>query len=60
MSLYHDNQADREIVNNSIQHNRIKHIEADQHFSKEKLNMKLIDLPFVRSSEQLADVLTQF
>ena len=41
-----------------MHHDRTKYIEVDRHFIKEKLNMKLIDLPFVRSSEQLADVLT--
>ena len=58
MLLYCDNQAARELANNLVHHNRTKHIEVDRHFIKEKLNMKLIDLPFVRSSEQLVDVLT--
>ena len=48
----------REIANNLVQHDRTKHVEVDRHFIKEKLDVKLIDIPYVRSKEQLADVLT--
>jgi hypothetical protein len=58
MLLYCDNQATQEIANNPVQHDRTKHIEVDQHFIKEKLLLKLVDIPFVKSSEQLADILT--
>ena len=58
MLLYCDNQEAREIANNPIQHDRTKHIEVDQHFIKEKLLLKLVDIPFIWSSEQLADILT--
>lgn len=54
--MYHDNQVDREITNSSIQHDRIKHIEVDRYFIKEKLNMKLIDLPFVLTHTVLAEL----
>ncbi|KAI5326840.1 hypothetical protein L3X38_035914 [Prunus dulcis] len=58
MELYCDNQAARETTNNLVQHDRTKHVEVDRHFIKEKLVDKLIDIPFVKSQEQLADVLT--
>ena len=58
MLLYCDNQATREIANNPVQHDRTKHIEVDRHFIKEKLLMKIVDIPFVRSNSQLADMLT--
>ncbi|CAL2270834.1 unnamed protein product [Prunus armeniaca] len=47
-----------EITNNLVQHDRTKHVEVDQHFIKEKLEHKLISIPFVPSSEHLADMLT--
>ncbi|XP_078169133.1 uncharacterized protein LOC144563490 [Carex rostrata] len=42
-----------------VQHDRTKHIEVDRHFIKEKLDSKIISMPFVRSHEQLADMLTK-
>ena len=58
MLLYCDNQATREISNNLVQHDRTKHIEVDRHFINENLLLKLVDILFVQSSEQLADILT--
>ncbi|CAL9022009.1 unnamed protein product, partial [Prunus brigantina] len=58
IKLHCDNQSAFEITNNSVQHDRTKHVEVDRHFIKEKLEHKLISIPFVPSSEQLADVLT--
>nr|GEY15592.1 zinc finger, CCHC-type [Tanacetum cinerariifolium] len=43
----------------SIQHDRTKHIEVDRHFIKEKLENGIIELPFVRSKDQLADILAK-
>lgn len=42
-----------------MQHDRTKHIEIDRHFIKEKLDGGVIELPYVRSEDQLADVLTK-
>ena len=42
-----------------MQHDRTKHMEIDKHFIKEKLENKIISLPFVRSKDQLADILTK-
>nr|GEX61280.1 putative ribonuclease H-like domain-containing protein [Tanacetum cinerariifolium] len=39
--------------------NRTKHAEVDRHFIKEKLEAGIIELPFVKSSDQLADILTK-
>ncbi|CAN6685111.1 unnamed protein product [Malus baccata var. baccata] len=58
MLLYCDNQAAREKANNLVQHDPTKHVEVDRHFIKEKLDVRLIDIPYVRFEDQLADVLT--
>lgn len=46
------------IANNPVEQDITTHVEVDQHFIKEELIGKLIDIPFLRSEEQLADVLS--
>ena len=47
------------IAHNLVQHDRTKHIKIDRHFIKENLNSGTICTPFVKSGDQLADVLTK-
>ncbi|GKC71804.1 putative RNA-directed DNA polymerase [Tanacetum coccineum] len=54
-----DNKAAIQISENPVQHDRTKHVEVDRHFIKEKLEARIIELPFVKSSDQLADILTK-
>ena len=54
-----DNKAAISISENPVQHDRTKHVEVDRHFIKEKLEEGMVCLPFVRSEEQLADILTK-
>ena len=57
--LFCDNKTTISISGNPVQHDRTKHVEINRHFIKEKLDKKIISLPFVRSKDQLADILTK-
>ncbi|GJU66384.1 hypothetical protein Tco_1252643 [Tanacetum coccineum] len=54
-----DNKAAIQILENPVQHDKTKHVEIDRHFIKEKLEAGIIKLPFVKSEDQLADILTK-
>ncbi|KAL6342470.1 hypothetical protein AAG906_011160 [Vitis piasezkii] len=54
-----DNKAACDIAHNPIQHDRTKHVEVDRFFIKEKLDDKIVELPKIRSEDQLADILTK-
>ena len=57
--LYCDNKAACYIAHNPVQHDRTKHVEVGRFFIKEKLDEKIIELPKIRSEDQLADILTK-
>lgn len=59
MRLYCDNKSDINIVHNPVQHDRMKHIEVNKHFIKEKLDSSLICTPFISTKDQLVDALTK-
>ena len=59
MESHYDNKSAIDIAHNPVQHDRTKHVEVDRHFIKEKLEKKIIRLPFVKSEDQLADILTK-
>ena len=56
MLLHCDNKVAIAIVNNPVQHDQTKHVEVDRHFIKDHLNQGIINLPFIFSQTQLADI----
>ena len=40
-----------------MQHDHTKHVEIDRHFIKEKIEARVIYIPFVTSENQLVDLL---
>ena len=59
MKLYCDNKAAMRIAQNPIQHDRMKHVEIDRHFIKEKIDCRAICMPFVPSTQQIANIFTK-
>ncbi|KAK2986258.1 hypothetical protein RJ640_021827 [Escallonia rubra] len=59
IKLYCDNKVACDIAHNPVQHDRTKHVEIDRFFIKEKLDEKIVELPHIRSEDQLADILTK-
>ena len=57
--LYCDIKAACDIAHNPVQHDRTKHVEVDRFFIKEKLDEKIVELPKIRSEDQLADIFTE-
>ena len=57
--LFCDNKAACDIAHNPVQHDHTKHVEVDRFFIKEKLDDKIVELPKIRSEDQLVDILTK-
>ena len=59
IQLFCDNKVACDIAHNPIQHDRTKHVEVDRFFIKGKLEGKIVELPKIKSEDQLADILTK-
>ena len=59
MKLYCDNKAEFSIAHNPIQHDKTKHVEIDRQSIKEKLETGVLCMPFVPTTQQIANILTK-
>ena len=59
MNLHCDNKGAIMIGHNPIQDDRTKHVEVDRFFIRENIDKGYICFPFVKSEDQLADILTK-
>nr|GEY55055.1 retrovirus-related Pol polyprotein from transposon TNT 1-94 [Tanacetum cinerariifolium] len=57
--LYCDNRSAIALCYNNVQHSRSKHIDIRQHFIREKVKRGVVELYFVTTDYQLADIFTK-
>lgn len=59
VTLFCDNKSALRMAHNPVLHDRTKHIEIDCHFTREKVMDGLLQLTYLPTSSQLADVFTK-
>ncbi|GJT81614.1 hypothetical protein Tco_1055956 [Tanacetum coccineum] len=57
--MYCDNKSAIALCCNNVQHSRAKHIDVCYHFIKEQVENGIIELYFIRTEYQLADIFTK-
>lgn len=57
--LYEDNQSAIKVANNPENNKRIKHIDVRCHFVKEKIDNGIVEVVYIKSEDQLADIFTK-
>lgn len=59
IELYVDNQSAIKLINNPVFHKRTKHIDVKYNFIREKVENGFINISYVSSKNQFADILTK-
>ncbi|GJS26749.1 hypothetical protein Tco_0487369 [Tanacetum coccineum] len=57
--MYYDNKSAIALCCNNVQHSRSKHIDVRYHFIKEQVENRIVELYFVRTEYQLANIFTK-
>nr|GEV61642.1 hypothetical protein [Tanacetum cinerariifolium] len=57
--MFGDNKSVIALYCNNVQHSRLKHIDIRYHFIKEQVENRVVELYFVRTEYQLADIFTK-
>ena len=59
VKLLVDNQSTITLSKNPVHHNRTKHIDTRYHFVRQCVEDRKIEIEFVRTEDQLADIFTK-
>jgi hypothetical protein len=51
------NQSTIKLSKNSVFHDKTKHFEVDWHFIQKKIKEKIVEIDFINTTKQLADML---
>jgi hypothetical protein len=57
--LWCDNMGAKYLASNPVFHGRMKHVEIDYHFIRDRVVKKLLDVRFISTDDQLADGFTK-
>ncbi|KAH9679450.1 retrovirus-related pol polyprotein from transposon RE1 [Citrus sinensis] len=58
-TIWCDNISATELAKNLVYHSRTKHIELDMHFIRDKVLARELEINYIPSEEQIADILTK-
>ena len=59
VTVYTDSKSALCIAQNPVLHEKTKHIQLDYHFTREKLQDKTIQIVYIQSQENVADIFTK-
>ena len=59
IKIYIDNQAAKAMAENPVNHERTKHIDISYHFIREVVSSGLVDLRYIHTKQNVADLLTK-
>jgi hypothetical protein len=57
--LWCDNMGVRYLASNPISHGRMKHVEVNFHFVRDRVAHKLLEVRFISTNDQIADGFTK-
>ena len=59
IGTYCDNKATISVSHNPVHHDRMKHVEIERHFIKEKMDEGTLSIRYIPFEEQIANMLTE-